>query len=289
MISVVVCTHNRAEKLGHLLDSFAHMHVPGGTPWELVVVDNNSTDNTAQVLEAFAAKATLPLRRCFEARPGLAVAHNRALDMVKGDIIAFTDDDCRVAPDWLAVIAREFGSDPQLCLLGGRVELFNPADRPITIRTGRERLDLTADNKALGILIGCNLAFRRVTAEKLGRFDPRFGAGGTLPSGDDFDFVYRFVRAGVRIVYSPDLAVLHDHGRATDAQVVALQQNYLQGRGGVYAKYALRGDRNMQRLAFWEVRDLLSGVLRGSERRAKVMALSFLLRGALRFVRGGAG
>jgi glycosyltransferase involved in cell wall biosynthesis len=289
MISVVVCTHNRAEKLRHLLDSFAHMHVPGGTAWELVVVDNNSTDHTVQVLEAFAAAATLPLRRCFEARPGLAIAHNRALDMVKGDIVAFTDDDCHVAPDWLAVIAREFSRDPQLCLLGGRVELFNPADRPITIRTGRERLDLTGDNKAMRILIGCNLAFRRVTAEKLGRFDPRFGAGGTLPSGDDFDFVYRFVRAGVRIVYSPDLVVLHDHGRATDSQVMTLQQNYLQGRGGVYVKYALRGDRNMQRLAYWEVRNLLLSALRGSARRVDLMALFFLLKGAVRFLRDRTG
>jgi glycosyltransferase involved in cell wall biosynthesis len=287
MFSVVVCTCNRAEKLAHLLDSFTRMRVPEGVSWELIVVDNNSTDETAQVLEAFAAKAILPLRHHFEPRQGLAVAHNHAMDVAKGDIVAFTDDDCRVPPDWLTVIAREFGGDPELSLLGGRVELFNPADRPITIRTERARLDLTGDNHAMDLLIGCNLVFRRAVGERLGRFDPRFGVGcGTVPSCDDLDFVYRFVRARERIVYSPDLVVLHDHGRATDAHVESLQRRYLQGRGGFYAKYALEGDRNVARLARWEVRKLLIGILRPSERRANLSVLALLLKGAARFIRG---
>ena len=185
------------------------------------------------------------------------------------------------------MLAREFGSDPRLSLLGGRVELFNPADRVITVRTDRERLDLTGDDRAIEMLIGCNLAFRREVTARLGRFDTRFGVGGaTVPGCHDRDFVYRFVRAGERIVYSPDFLMLHDHGRATDEQVVRLQKRYLQGRGGFYAKYVLKGDRDMQRRAYWEFCQLLAGVLRPSERRATIRALAFLLMGAWRFFRG---
>jgi glycosyltransferase involved in cell wall biosynthesis len=287
MFSIVVCTCNRAEKLANLLDSLARMRVPDGVQWEVVVVDNNSTDGTARLLREFAAEGAIPLRHSFESQQGLAVAHNHALDAARGDVIIFTDDDCRVAEDWLAVIAHEFDSDPELCMLGGRVELFNPADRAITVRRGRERIDLTGDNRALDVLIGCNLAFRRALTETLGRFDTRFGVGGsTVPSCDDVDFTYRIIRAGARAVYSPEMVVLHDHGRATDEQVTTLQLRYLQGRGGFYAKYVLQGDRNMQRLAYWEFRKLVAGIVWSSERGANLTALRFLLKGAGRFFRG---
>lgn len=287
MISVVVCTCNRADKLGNLLDSLEDLTVPEGLEWELIVVDNNSTDGTASLLDRFAARTTLPLRRSFEREQGLAVAHNHALRIARGNIIALTDDDCRVTADWLAVIAREFGNDPQLCMLGGRVELFNPDDFPITIRTEREPLELTGSNVAMDVLIGCNMAIGRAALEQLGIFDTRFGVGcGVVPSGDDVDFIYRFVRAGLRIRYAPDLIVLHDHGRSTAQQVATLRQRYLLGRGGFYAKYILQGDRNVARLAVWEVRGLLGGMLHGAKRHDNLTVLATLLRGASRFIRG---
>ena len=287
MFSVVVCTCNRAEKLRNLLDSFERMRAPDGAQWELIVVDNNSTDGTARLLTDYAAKTTLPLRHSFEPQPGLSVAHNHAIELAKGEIIIFTDDDCRVPEDWLTAIVREFASDPELGVLGGRVELFNPADRAITIRTSRERVELTGDNRAMDFLIGCNLAFRRALIDRVGGFDTRFGVGGsTVPSCDDMDFVYRLVRERVRIVYSPDFMVLHDHGRTTDAQVTTLQQRYLMGRGGFYAKYVLEGDRAMRQMLYWELRTLVTGLVRPAERRACLMALAFLAKGAGRFILG---
>jgi glycosyltransferase involved in cell wall biosynthesis len=285
MFSIVVCTCNRAGKLAKLLESLAAMAVPEGLAWELIVVDNNSTDGTARLLDEMEGRSTLPLRRLFEPRPGLALAHNMALLEAKGDVIAFTDDDCRVASDWLAVLAREF-RDGTLALLGGRVELFDLADRPTTIRIGRERLDLTGDNRAMETIIGCNMAFRRDIALRLGGFDTRFGSGCNIaPSCDDADFVYRVQRAGGRIVYSPDLVVLHDHGRRTDAQIHALQQNYLRGRGAMYAKYVLQWDRAIAHLAYWEIGRLIAGSIRSADRKTDLFVLANLLRGAARFIR----
>jgi GT2 family glycosyltransferase len=284
MITVAICTCNRAEKLSHLLDSFEQLRVPDGIEWELIVVDNNSADGTASLL---AAKTTLPLRRCFEEEQGLAAARNHAVRAARGDIIALTDDDCRVHSDWLTVIAREFERDHQLGVLGGRVELLNPADFPITIRTGHEPLDLTGSNHALDALIGCNIVFRRRALEQIGPFDTRFGVGcGVVPSGDDFDFIYRCIRAGLRIRYTPDLLILHDHGRSTRQQVETLRRRYLLGRGGFYAKYLLLGDRNALKLAYWEVRSLLKGALHPAECRENLAVLGLLARGAIQFIRG---
>lgn len=285
MISIVVCTCNREDKLAELLGSLTAMTVPEGLAWELIIVDNNSKDGTARLLEAAAAARTLPLHRLFEPRQGLALAHNTALRAAQGDVIAFIDDDCRAAHDWLAVLDREF-RDGTLALLGGRVELFNPADRPTTTRVGRERLELTGDIRAIETIIGCNVAFRRDIAIRVGGFDTRFGSGcGIAPSCDDLDFVYRVLRAGGRIVYSPDLVVLHDHGRRTDAQVRSLQQVYLRGRGAMYAKYVLQRDRTLTRLAYWELSKRLVGAFRRMDRQGDLFALSNLLGGALRFLR----
>jgi len=285
MISIVVCTCNREEKLAKLLDSLTAMAAPEGLAWELIVVDNNSRDGTAALLEAAESTGELPLRRLFESRQGLALAHNTALQAAKGDVIAFIDDDCRAAPDWLAVLDREF-RDGTLALLGGRVELFNPEDRPTTTRTGRERIDLTGDSRAIEMIIGCNMAFRRDLALRVGGFDTRFGSGCDIaPSCDDLDFIYRVLRAGGRVFYSPNLVVLHDHGRRTAAQVRALQQAYLRGRGAMYAKYLLQRDRTFARLAYWEISKLLAGAVRGPERGAELFALANLLRGAVRFLR----
>lgn len=287
MISVAVCTYNRAGKLRNLLTSLERMDVPAHLAWEVIVVNNNSTDDTADVIAHFAAAGTIPVRCVVEGRQGLSFARNRAVSAARGDIIAFTDDDCQVARDWLAVIAREFEQDEALRLLGGRVELFNPNDRPITIRTGLERLDLTGNTDALDILLGCNLVFRRGAVQDVGGFDTRFGVGsGLVPSGDDVDFVYRILRLRERVLYSPDLVVLHDHGRASDEQVNALRSRYLLGRGGFYAKHMLAGDRTAARMAYWEARNLLGRALSiRAERRENLRVLSLLLSGAAAFWR----
>jgi len=279
MLSIAVCTRNRGAKLPNLFESLARMRVPEGVEWELVVVDNGSTDATARVLQDFEARRVLPLRRCFEPRPGLSVARNHALKASRGEVIAFTDDDCRVAQNWLAVLAREFGSDPALCLLGGRVELYNQADRPVSIRTGREPLDLTGATRALDVFIGCNIAFRREAIDRVGNFDLRLGPGSAAPGWDELDLVYRLVRLGVPLRYAPDWLVYHDHGRATDAQADTLRRDYMKGRGAFYAKYALRGDGRATRMLIWDLRNLLRGLASRTERRENLVMLSALLTG----------
>ncbi len=286
LLSVVLCTYNRAPKLPESLDSLRAQQASDQLRWELVCVDNNSNDDTRAVLEDFARASGIPMTYVFEPQQGLACARNTGLRHARGSIIAMTDDDCIAAPDWVASITSEFAADRELALLGGRVELHNPLDLPLSLRTGLERKAFSLD-ALFNLIPGCNIAFRREVVERVGPFDPDFGAGGPLISAEDCEFVYRVHRAGLKIVYVPDIVVRHDHGRRTDSDRQKLDSWYVTGRGSFYAKWISRGDLAAARLAYWETYALIKGSLPGAgdvQSRAKHrLFLRYLLRGALAF------
>jgi glycosyltransferase involved in cell wall biosynthesis len=294
MISIVVSTCNRSARLPNLLASLARMSVPPALSWEVVVVDNNSTDDTCGVVTRFSAQAGFTCRYVFEERQGISHARNRGIAEAQGDVIACVDDDCLVDESWLAQIAVEFVRDEALLVLGGRVELFDPADARVSIRTGRERLVLTGSPAAVEQIIGCNFAFRRSAVTQLGGFDVRFGVGsGAVPSYEDCEFVYRVVRQGGGIIYAPDVLVLHHHGRREGAALDSLQRGYAVGRGGFYAEYVRRADWLVIRMAGSELIDrvirILSPRTTSGRRAAQIEALRALFEGAVRMIRlGGA-
>lgn len=287
VISVVICTYNRAEKLGNALTSLAALD-PRPESWELLVVDNGSSDNTEAVVRDFAAPAGCRAIYVHEPRRGLAQARNRGVQESSGDIIAFTDDDCRVDRSWLAALMREF-ADPTLHLLGGRVELFNPADQPVAVRMRRERLVLSGRSETIAEIPGCNFAVRRAVFARVGGFDLHFGACGIVPSGEDTDFFYRVLALGGGVVYAPDFLAFHDHGRRRKDIADALRHGYAKGRGGVYAKHIRGGDRRAAKLAWWEIRELIGELFGavGARRRAARLQLSGVVAGALQIAWSG--
>lgn len=107
--TVAVCTWNRAALLPGALERLARVRPPPGA-WEVLVVDNNSTDDTESVLEAFAGR--LPLRRAFEPEQGLSHARNTAVRLARGDYIVWTDDDALVDADWLTAYGRAVEQHP---------------------------------------------------------------------------------------------------------------------------------------------------------------------------------
>lgn len=254
-VSVLVCTRDRCAKLAQLLDALRGLELPPGVTWEIVVVDNGSRDGTSAVLAEAATR--LPLRVVPEATPGLSRSRNAAIAASRGRLLAFTDDDCVPDPSWLATILREFARDPELAMLGGRVELFDQADYPITIRTERTRRESPSAREMSLALVGCNMAVRRVVATAVGGFDQLLGAATPAMAGDDTDFTYRVVRGGYRVAYVPEVLVRHDHGRRTDAAVRALRRAYKRSRGAIFAKHLLRLDGEMLRFvahdARWQV------------------------------------
>jgi GT2 family glycosyltransferase len=290
-ISVVVSTCNRSGELPLLFDALARQTLSGRVPWELVIVNNRSTDNTAEVIGNLVYRSPFPVYTLFEGRRGKSHGLNTGQKVARGDIIAFTDDDGVPADDWLECILAHFDNHADAVCVGGRVELFDPADAPITIRTSRETrtVDIATFDPAFIAVIGCNLAIRKHALDQTGTFDVTFGPGAHAGTAEDVDFLYRIVSAGHHIHYNPEILILHRHGRRSAEQVSRVRKSYLTGRGAFYCKYVLSGDRMVSRWAYRETRRLVQGAVRSglvtSSAREDWRALAILAGGALRYLR----
>ena len=282
-VSVVVCTYNRSRQVGEALTHIDASAARAGLAVEIVVVDNNSSDDTKEAVARAARSSTLPVRYVFEPQQGLSFARNRGLKTARGSIIAFTDDDCIVDPQWIAELWREFAAEPDVAVVGGRVDLYTPEDRPVSIRPIAERVRYTNATQIYGLIMGCNLAFRRGVAERIGGFDPALG-GSRGVIADDIEFIYRALKRGLGIVFTPAARVLHNHGRRGAAEVRALGRGYARGRGAFFCKYLLRADPTILRHAWWEIRARSSREPVAADQLSRREILGALASGALHFI-----
>lgn len=280
-IDAILATHNRAERLGQALAAHARMHVPAHVRYRLILVDNNSSDETARIVEDFRASCAFECRYVFEPRQGLSHARNAGLAEVDADIVAFIDDDCYPQEDWLSVMIEVMSDAPKPRLVGGSALLFDPDDLPITIVTAPEPGVQTLAKLFEGIA-GLNFCFPAELARRVGPFDTCLGAGSRTRSGEDIDFFYRVMHAGIPVHYDPRLRVYHHHGRRNADDKRNLMDGYLLGRGAFYAKHVARRDGAIIRKAYWECRSLLvDGV--GKGRRDCLRYLALLVKGAVRY------
>ena len=244
-LSVIVCTRDRKDALLACLAALeAACRGVHRECVEIVVVDNGSSDGTVQAVERFAESASVDLVIARETRRGLSMARNHAIQVSHGRLLAFTDDDCRVAPDYVTRLLSLFASDERPVLRGGRVELGDPADAPVTIQTAHgivawERSLASTRLRALGggQLLGCNISMQREVIERIGGFDERLGPGQRIPAGEDADFVFRAYRAGFRVEYNDTIVVRHFHGRRRGAPIEDLLKGYAMGAGALYWKH----------------------------------------------------
>jgi glycosyltransferase involved in cell wall biosynthesis len=281
-LSITIASYNRAESLLRFLQELSHQVVPDGVDWEVVIVDNNSTDGTKSALAPLIEQNPLRYKYLLESRQGKSIALNSGLRAATGEILVFTDDDCIPDPKWLATIAQEFTADPALAVLGGRVELFDKRDRPVTIRNFPERTLIKSRDQLFLFLIGANMSIRRKVLDAVGEFDPFLGPGSRIGAVmEDLDLLYRVFREKFKIVYSPDVLVYHNHGRTTDEQIHALNHRYVVGRGAFYCKHILRGDRNVLKMAYWEFSSLMKGMIKDLFAGKRVQEQGGLLWGLL--------
>lgn len=290
-ISVVVSTCNRADALPMLFDALDRQTANERFAWELVIVDNRSTDETSRVIGDLAARARFPVKALFEARQGKSHGLNTGIAAACGEVIALTDDDGIPAPDWLERLQAHFEGQARADCVGGRVDLYDPADAPITIRPSRDPRVVDASTFAAFDIpvIGCNMAIRAGLLEKIGPYDVCIGPGSKAGTAEDVDMLYRLVAAGHRIHYDPAILVLHNHGRRSAQQVLRVRTSYLIGRGAFYCKHALNADRTVMRWAYWEFRALAGKWLRGGllsrAARDALRDMRLITTGAVRYLR----
>jgi glycosyltransferase involved in cell wall biosynthesis len=232
LISVIISTRNRAAQLSRCLHHVGLIRTD--TPWELVVVDNGSTDGTADVLGEFARRGRSPLRIVSEPVEGLTHARNAGLRAARGEIVVFTDDDCYVRPDFIDEYRKVF-DDPALGFAGGRILLHDSTDYPLTIiESDAERIFPLGRPVPCGIVQGANMAIRRRALEQAGGFDVRLGPG-TPFLADDWDMQTRVAALGWAGGYFPGPTVSHHHGRKRE-HAKALIRLYNMGSGAVCLK-----------------------------------------------------
>ena len=236
-VSLIIASRDRCRQLERCLGAVARLQFE--RPWELIIVDNGSTDATAQVVQQFSQRAPFPLRYVFEPKPGLGNAHNAGLAVAHSEIVAFTDDDCYPEPDLLRCVWHAF-EDPSLGYIAGRITLHDPSDDPMTTIESTVRYTFPPRCFVrVGGVGGANMAFRRKVLTDIGGFDPLFGPG-ALFNTEDVDAAARASAIGWKGEYRPEVVVRHHHRRKA-ADIPPLVKSYGIGAGAYHMKLLLQG------------------------------------------------
>lgn len=209
-ISVIVCTYNRADMLRRALQSLVRLELDAAWRYEIVVVDNASSDGTAEVIAAVAASSAVPLRGIYEPRQGVAIARNRGLRESRGTWIAYFDDDQVAAAGWLAALLAMAGRRSLRCV-GGPVRLVMPdldfREAPLLYQrllgnTGLRTTPLRYSRKTAPATN--NLLVHRSVFDEVGIFDESM-----VNSGEDTDLYRRIEAAGIEAWFTPGAVVYH--------------------------------------------------------------------------------
>ena len=243
-VSVVLSTRNRA---GHVPDCVRS--ILACDPLELILVDQS--DDTATE-EAVKELRDPRLRYVRSELRGVTNGRNLGLELSKGDIIALTDDDCRVPIDWTAQIVKLFANDPEAMLICGRVQVPEEyrgqggygAEFEPQVREWKGRFP--PPDRDWGIT--ANFALRREVYQKVGPFDPILGVGAPLRSGGEPDFIFRVIRAGMKVVNAREVEVIHLGVRKPGQESSALWGQYGAGTSAALFKHVRLGDLAAARL-----------------------------------------
>ncbi|MEM3769703.1 MAG: glycosyltransferase [Candidatus Bathyarchaeia archaeon] len=203
-VSVIVCTLNRKEFLRRCLNELLNVNYPE-SQYKIIVVDGGSVDGTENMV-----KNEFPsVKYVVEKRSGVSYARNKGLEIARGEVIAFTDDDCIVTKDWLYNLVISFDS-PEIGAVGGPVRFTRKIPRKLLVKAALGGYDLGERRQFVGYLVTSNIAVKRKVFRKI-RFDENLGRkGDMLFDNEDIDFCERILRMGYKLVYNPKAIVYHN-------------------------------------------------------------------------------
>ena len=219
--SILICTYNRAGLLAETLGTIAAMAVDPSLRWEVIVVDNNSTDGTRAVAESAARTFPAPIRWLFEPRQGKSHALNTGIAACAAEVIVFTDDDVQIDPGWLEAGVRPLLTRRDIDYTGGPVHPIWEAPPPgwidgepgilwgpiALVDYGTEPF-VFEDRRR--IPMGVNMAARRSLIRRVGGFHPGLErSGSSLMGQGQAEFFFRTRAAGVKGLYVPEMRLRH--------------------------------------------------------------------------------
>jgi GT2 family glycosyltransferase len=302
MISVIIATRDRASLLIETLEAIAAQDPPG-VPFEVLVVDNGSVDNTRDAVADAGRRLPITINYVYEPRPGKSHALNTAVATAQGDLLVFTDDDVLPERGWLAAFVRGMnatGAD----FATGRILPRWEADPPAWVSPqlygalsvadgGPDRLPLSKGVNSQVMPMGGNLALKRRVVESVGGWNPDLGSlQGTLRTGEDHEFALRMLDAGFAGVYEPEAAV--SHRVPAERLRIGYFLRWLATNGGIHAAleaqypstphYLLRVPRYRWRLFANDLVDAAVGLV--SLNRRRVIAAYMRMAWFAAYVRG---
>lgn len=280
-ITVCICTRDRGPTIATTLRSIAASRYDD---YDIVVIDQSKSDDSERaIVRLDMARTALSYIR--SQTVGSAVAHNLAVERARGPLVAFTDDDCEVSPDWLRLIVAHFQENPKVGEVCGAV-IAGPHDSqqgfiPDSVIT-RTTLTHSPWLKWRERGIGANMSFRLEVLRAVGPFDAALGPGAPLRSYLDGDMTYRVLKAGYGVLDVPDAYVVH-HGFRTWDQGATLMRGVGLGMGATLMKHLRLGDVAVIPTLLWEwVRFISWGRLITLQRRSGLARFAYYARGMLR-------
>jgi glycosyltransferase involved in cell wall biosynthesis len=217
-VAVIVCTHNRASTLRQVLEHLRRQQGMADDVWEVIVVDNGSSDDTREIVDAAGATEGPPVRYVFESRRGKSSALNTGIAISSAPILVFTDDDVEIPDGWLAAMVHPFRETRCLGVAGPVIARW-VSQRPSWVSDAEPRRMMAAivqysqgDRPGPTQVppVGANCAFRREAFERFGTYLVDLGHTGGVPiPGEDTEFGRRLLEGGAMIWYAPDAYLYH--------------------------------------------------------------------------------
>lgn len=284
-VSLIICSRNRPEMLADTVTSILE---GDNVPAEIVIIDqSDAPDPTLPVQEM---SRNSKIRYVWTQSVGSSRGRNEGVAAAHSDILAFTDDDMRVASAWFSELigalvangSRSVVTGQVLPEVEGRPGGFVPSikiDQVPTMYKGRIGRD---------VLYTGNFALYRSALKVVGGFDERLGPGTAFPSAEDNELAFRLLEAGYRIHYVPQ-AVLYHRAWRSERDYLSLRWNYGRGQGAFYAKYFSVRDRYMLRRMIGSINDHVMQAVwqaRRDRRRAfgNIVYVAGLLSGAIQWI-----
>ncbi|MCA9408164.1 MAG: glycosyltransferase family 2 protein [Candidatus Omnitrophica bacterium] len=234
-MSIVIPTFNNCEELRYLLESLIEQKGVDDLNYEIIVINNNSKDQTVEVVESFIPRFSGKLKMVFEENQGISFARNRGVKESAGEIIAFTDSDCVVEDHWISEIIlayKKYNADA----IQGKVILATPIPREIWYPEEfiQQRLAHVDYGEKVIVfdkedLVTANASFRRELFDKFGGFSSSI----TYKASEDTEFSLRIAKTGVKRIYVPSIKVFHHFALERLEEAKLIRQSYYWGRAAI--------------------------------------------------------
>ncbi|MFO0938487.1 MAG: glycosyltransferase [Gemmataceae bacterium] len=223
-VSVAICTWNRAALLDQTLASFQELTIPPGLRWEILIVNNNCTDETQKVIEKY--RTVLPIVALLETKQGQSHARNCATNAATGDVIVWTDDDVKPDPQWLVQYVEAFSRYPDASFFGGKIKPWYESVPPLWISENEQSFqgmlvirDLGAEERQFAVStenavqsespFGANMAVR-TDVQRRHMYDPKLGkVKNSNVTADETDMFRRIRESGGHGMWIPSASIKH--------------------------------------------------------------------------------